>query len=552
MGEWFVQINNEPPTHMTAPAIHMSKEKINELLNRVFKENIPLDVKQMVDFSKNKIRENFEKADVGIIGSNTASIESGSFFIVSNEGNIQNVIRQDVVICLLGIDKIVKTDKEAFKILELLPKAATGQITTSYIDILNKPFGKFYVILLDNGRSKIKEDNLFKDILNCIRCGACQNSCPVYTTVGGAFFRGKTYAGPIGILLSYLLNDTPDIREYANLCIGCMACDEICSSKINLQEMILTIKAKNTKNIPGIKGLIIKHAENYYPILRIGAYISHFMFKNELKTNIEKIDKALGLDYRPLPGIQKSFDILKTKPAKIGLFAGCSTNFLYNDIGKDALSVALKLGLEIEIVKQKACCGAPAWYNGEEKSAKKAAYVNIDYLTSLNHDTILFLDPHCAHMVKRDYVFLSDNSKAQQLSDKIECVGAFFIDTIQKKGINTKKLGSFLGYHHPCHLKRGLNYSNLMHNFIKEKEPNFIEIKDADRCCGFAGSYSLMHPHISKKLLREKIDSIKNSNLQTLITACPGCMMQIGGGLKANGYANIELLHFVSYLDRIL
>ena len=131
------------------------------------------------------------------------------------------------------------------------------------------------------------------------------------------------------------------------------------------------------------------------------------------------------------------------------------------------------------------------------------------------------------------------------------CAGAFFIDLIEQKGIKTERLGSFIGYHHPCHLNRGLHYSQKLHNFIEENEPNFIEIKDADRCCGFAGTYSIMHPYISKKLLENKVNSVTDAHLQTLITACPGCMMQIGGGFKVK-HLNIELLHFVSYLDRII
>jgi L-lactate dehydrogenase complex protein LldF len=551
LGEWLVQINHEPPTHMTAPAIHMPKEKINELLNKTFNTNLPVEPKTMVDFSKNKIKEHFSNAQCGIIGSNVLSLESGSFFIVSNEGNIQNVIRQKTVICVVGIDKIVETDKEAFDILELLPKAATGQITTSYIDILKKPFGKFYVVFIDNGRRKVKKDENFREILNCIRCGACQNACPVYTTVGGEFFRGKTYAGPIGVLLSYLINDTPDIKRYTELCTGCMACDEICSSKIGLQHLIMTIKSKYTESTPGIKGLIIKHIENRYELLRIGTYLSHFLFRKELKTHIKRIDRYLGNDFRPLPGIKKSFDIIKTESSSMGLFAGCSTNFLYTNLGKDALSVAKKLGISLQVIKQKSCCGAPALYNGEDRSAREAAEINIDYLTSLNFERILFLDPHCAHMIKRDYTLLTHNPKAKELSEKVVCAGAFFIDLIEKKSIKTERLGSLIGYHHPCHLNRGLHYSQKLHNFIEENEPNFIEIKDADRCCGFAGTYSIMHPYISKKLLENKVNSVTDAHLQTLITACPGCMMQIGGGFKVK-HLNIELLHFVSYLDKIL
>lgn len=551
IGEWLVQINNEPPTHMTAPAIHMPREKINELLNTKFNENLSLDIKEMVDFSKNKIRENFKKSECGIIGANVASIESGSFFIVSNEGNVQNVIRQNLVICVMGIDKIVKNDEEAFKIVELLPKAATGQVTTSFIDVIKKPFYDFFVVLIDNGRSGIAKDNSFKEILNCIRCGACQNACPVYTTVGGGFFRGKTYAGPIGILLSYFTKDTPNILEYASLCTGCMACDEICSSRINLQEMIVEIKTRNTKNTPGIKGLIIKRLENRYGFLRISALFAHFLFKKELRVGVGKIDTALGNNFRQLPSVNPSFDTIKTKKSKICLFAGCSTNFFYNNIGYDALSVGEKLGIDIEVIKQKSCCGAPAYYNGERKSAIEAAQINIEYLMSLECENILFLDPHCAHMIKRDYTIINKTKKAKELSDKVTCAGSFFLSKIERDGIKTARLGSFLGYHIPCHLNRGLHQSKEIENFLKTNEPNFIQIEDADRCCGFAGSYSIMHPYISSKLLDKKIISIEKANIQTLITACPGCMMQIGGGLKIK-HSNVELLHFVSYLNKIL
>ncbi len=550
LGEWLVQINNQPPTHMTAPAIHMSREAVRELLNRKFGLRLSGDAREMVDFARKKIREHFSSADCGIIGANVISLESGSFFLLSNEGNIQNVIKQPVVICIAGMDKIVETDSEAFDILNLLPKAATGQITTSYLDILKKPYGAFHVILLDNGRSRIKEKTDYRQILHCIHCGACQNACPVYTTVSGLLFKGRAYAGPVGILLSYMVNDTDNLREFANMCIGCMACDDICSSRIEIQKLILKIKAEHTKRTPGIKGLIIKHMENHYWLLRLGAYITHFMFKESLKTGFEKVDKALGLDYRPLPGIKPSFDLIKTPEAEVMLYAGCSTNFIYTQIGKHALSVAKKLGIRMGVIRQKSCCGAPAWYNGEESSARKAAHINVKQLAELGCEKILFLDPHCAHMVERDYRFLNPEG-GEEVSNRVICASVFFIDELRRKGIPAKAIGGFIGYHHPCHLKRGLHGSDALHDFLKEHEPNFVEIRDADRCCGFAGSYSIMHPYISKKLLHEKLENIRKGSLQVLVTACPGCIMQISGGIKKQRM-NVEVLHFVSYLDRII
>ena len=553
LGEWLVQIKGERPTHMTAPAIHLSKEKIAELLNSKFAVNLSDDPKTLVDFAKKQIRKYFSSAQCGIFGANAVSLEDQNIFIVSNEGNIQNVIRQDLTICVISVDKIVSKTKDAFTILELLPPAATGQLTTSFIDVIKKPFGEFHIILLDNNRIDLSTDETFKNILKCIHCGACQNACPVYSTVGGAFFRGKIYAGPIGILMSYFLSDTPNIRDYANLCTGCMACDEICSSRINLQSLILEIKAANTKRTRGIKGLIINHMENRYEFLRIGLYISHFLFSKEFKTYIKPIDNYLGIKYRPLPKLNKhSFDITKTKTkGRIYLFAGCSTNFFYKNIGMDALSVAEKLSIELNVIKQKSCCGAPAWYNGEKKSAEAAASINVNYLSSLKCDKILFLDPHCAHMIKRDYPSLLNNNKALEISKKVMCASDFFIDQIKNSGTKIKHLGGVLSYHHPCHLKRGLNVSEKLEDFLRHNEPNFAELAEADKCCGFAGSYSMIHQHIAGKLLQRKVSNIKNAGLQMLITACPGCIMQISGGLKVV-HSNVEVIHFITYLNKIL
>ena len=552
LGEWLVQINGEQPTHMTAPAIHLSREKILELLERVFGVRLPDNPEAIVEFCRDKIRESFESAECGIVGANVASLESGSFFILSNEGNIQNVLKQKVVICVLGVDKIVESDEEAFKIVEILPKTATGQITTSYIDILKKPFGRFYVVLVDNGRRKIARDDEFKEILYCIHCGACQNACPVYTTVSGKLFKGKTYAGPVGVMLSFAVGDRDGLFEFANMCIGCIACDEICSSRINIQHIILKIKALTSKRSLTPKKIIIRHLENRYSVMRLFAHFLSFLFKDGIKTGVGLIDKALGVEYRMLPGVKPSFDVsLETKRSKICLFPGCSVNFFYSEIGRDALSLAQKLGIELSLVKQESCCGAPAWYNGEEGSSIEAARINVEFLLSLNCDRILFLDPHCAHMVQRDYALFLKNSEARELSKKVVCAGNFFLEKLQEKGVSFGRLGAVLGYHHPCHLKRGLRGSIKQEEFLVKNEPNYVEIKDKERCCGFAGSYSFMHPYISKSLLEEKLSGIRNASLQVLITACPGCMMQIGGGIRARG-EHIEVLHFVSYLNRIL
>ncbi len=540
LGEWLVQIANQPSSHMTAPAIHMSKEKICALLNETFNTNLSTNLSELVEFSKNKIREYFNlKQCAGICGSNAVT-KDGIFFIVSNEGNVQNVLLSDLNICIVGIDKIVSDIEEALTIVDFLPKAATAQLSTSYVDCFEKPFGKFYVILLDNGRLKLSTTP-YRQILQCIRCGACQNACCVYTTVSGLFFRGDVYAGPIGVLLSYA-NSYKDIGNFANLCLGCMACDSICSTKIPIQSLILKIKSEYPQN-SFIKDKILNSLSNYTLVRQTTSILSLF-FKKQMKLGVKSLDEYFGFDFRLLPKPnKKSFDLLKTKDAPIGLFAGCSINIFYENIGNDCLNVAKKLNIDISVIKQPSCCGAACYYNGKKTQAAISAQKIQN--TIERYKQVIFLDPHCEHMVERDYFEIANIKLQTKLID----ASSYFLEKINTSHI--KPLGKKLTYHHPCHLLRGLKTSMLLESFLKENEPQFIELNESDKCCGFAGSYSIMHKGISKKLVERKVQNILNTQAEVVITACPGCIMQIDGYLK-NAHIDIKVMHFVSYLNTIL
>ncbi|MGC8501912.1 LUD domain-containing protein [Desulfurella sp.] len=540
LGEWLVQIANQPSTHMTAPAIHMSREKIQNLLNEKFGENLSSDLDELVQFSKNKIREYFNYTHAGIFGSNVVT-KDGLFFIVSNEGNVEHVLLKDINICVVGIDKIVENIEEALTIVDFLPKSATAQLSTSYVDCFEKPFGEFHVILLDNGRSKLSKNNEFSPILQCIRCGACQNACCVYTTVSGLAFRGDAYAGPIGVLLSYLTN-YPDIGEFANYCLGCMACDSICSSKIPIQSLILKIKSKNPTNSL-IKDKILDSLTNY-SLLRLSIGIMSKLFKDQMKFNNKTLDEYFGFDFRVFPKPnKKSFDLIKTQKSNIGLFAGCAVNIFYDDLGNDCLSLAKKLNINISVVKQSACCGAACYYNGKQSQAVNSAKKVSTQIEQ--YDEVIFLDPHCQHMIERDYFELAGIDLNAALVD----AGSYFLKKIDKNKL--KPLNKKITYHHPCHLLRGLKTSLILESFINEIEPKFVNLNESDKCCGFAGSYSIMHKSISKKLVEKKVNNIVDTDAEIVITACPGCIMQIQGFIQNKGL-NIKVMHFVSYLNEIL
>lgn len=545
LGEWLVQINHEKASHMTAPAIHMSKEKILNLLNDKFEENLNLDIKQMVDFCKNKINKEFKNTNCGIFGANVVS-KDGTFYIVSNEGNIQHVLDHDINICIVSIDKIVEDYDDAFKIISFLPKNATGQVITSWIDVFTKPPGnEFFVVLIDNNRSLIAKEEEFNKILDCIKCGACQMACPAYITVGGQLFRGETYAGPIGVLFSYM-NNYDKMSELSSFCMGCMACDEVCSSKIPIQSLILKIKSMNEKN-SFIKKYAIKSMKNY-KILRILIKISSPFFKDGVKMRrFSFLQKEFGLNFRSLPKINKfSFDIVKTKTSKIGLFAGCSTNIFYDEIGNDFLKLLKFLNIDVEVINQRSCCGAAALYNGLKVDAIAQAKETLKDIDRF--DKILFLDPHCAHMVQRDY---NDFFNINFFSRVVDA-GFYLVEVLKKLDFKFNPINKSITYHHPCHLSRGMKQSFLLEDFIKNCEKQFVELDEKNRCCGFAGTYSIMHKPISRSLVQRKVKNIINSNAEFLITSCPGCMMQIGGALEADNNTDIKIIHFISYLKFIL
>ncbi|MDF2876417.1 MAG: lutB 1 [Sporomusa sp.] len=252
LAEYILQLAGETPSHIIVPAIHKNRYQIADLFSKVNGEKVEPDTPALTRFARKTLRGKFIEADIGITGCNFAVAETGSITLVTNEGNARlSTALPKVVISVMGMERLVPTFEDLETVLSMLPRSATGQKLTSYVSVINGPrkptdidgCEKFHLVIVDNGRSRILADEEYRQSLNCIRCGACFNVCPVYRQIGGHAY-GSVYGGPIGSVITPLLeNDFEFWGELPYASTLCAACTSTCPAKIPLQDLLFKLRA---------------------------------------------------------------------------------------------------------------------------------------------------------------------------------------------------------------------------------------------------------------------------------------------------------------------
>lgn len=328
MGEYIVQLAGERPSHIILPAIHKSKQQIGEL----FAQKIPQtpyteDVDELIAIGRQVLRERYRDAAIGVSGVNFMVAETGSLVLVENEGNGRMCTSVPPVhIAITGIEKVVETFEHVMPLFSLLTRSATGQAVTTYLNVITGPRREgeldgpqeMHLVLVDNGRTQAWRDAEFRATLQCIRCGACMNHCPVYSRIGG-FAYGTTYPGPIGLMVSpHLLglDATQDLITASSLC---GACDEVCPVGIPITEILMNLRhaAKHDPH-PGQEPLVgQKSARSTWEVLAFKGWAW-------LASRPALYGRAVGLARRLralVPGWQAGWTAHRVplKPAKRGL-----------------------------------------------------------------------------------------------------------------------------------------------------------------------------------------------------------------------------------------
>lgn len=239
LGDFIVQLANDRPMHLIAPAIHYSKEQAAKILRRVGVKGESVD--GLAEGVRRFIREKFLAADVGISGCNAFSAETGRIFLVENEGNIRlSTTLPETYIAIVSIDKILPSDELCLKSV-LVQSAFAGTFPPSYININEPDRGirqEMHVVFLDNGRKDAPE--FAREQLACVRCGRCQTECPVFQMLGN--YWGSIYGGPMGVVLSYIITRNIGIEVF--LCCLCGKCREVCPMEINLPSIIRELRKR--------------------------------------------------------------------------------------------------------------------------------------------------------------------------------------------------------------------------------------------------------------------------------------------------------------------
>jgi L-lactate dehydrogenase complex protein LldF len=574
LGEWIIQLAGQTPSHMVMPAIHMTRDEVADLFSKEIDERLTNDIPKLVKVARKELRTKFLQADMGITGGNMAIAETGTIALVTNEGNARlTTTLPKIHVAVVGLEKLVPNWADAGPILVALPKSATSQQLTSYVSFITGPtpnddgsMKEMHIILMDNKRSEMAADPIFKQALQCIRCASCLNVCPVYRLVGGHVF-GKVYTGGIGTILTAWFDELKRSEEIQSLCIQCGNCKQVCPGQIDIPALILEIRRRLAQEqgqgvVQKTIFSVVNNRKIFHGMLRAASKVQGVVAKDGFIRHLPMFLSELS-EFRSLPAIADKpfrdvFDTIKQPvlQKKIAFYAGCLIDFAYPEMGEKLVKILNKAGYNVTFPKDQTCCGAPARYNGAYEVAASNATDNIKALLSEEVDYVVSACPTCTCALKHEFIEVYESVGKRDMLPKARRLATKTVDfsTLVKQLVDEGKLsfkeGQSLGtitYHDSCHLKRTLNAEKEPRELLTQAGYQIEEMFECDMCCGMGGSYSLKFPEISKPILTRKLGNIKASGAQTVVMDCPGCVMQIKGGFDKDG-AKITVKHTVELL----
>ena len=305
LGEYIVQLAEETPYHIIAPAIHKSSGEVAELFSEKIGTDSGLDIEDLTEVARKQLRQKFIEADMGITGGNFLVADTGTLTLVTNEGNGRMCTSLPKIhVAVVGMEKVIPSMADLGLFLRLLIRSATGQWMSSYVTTTSGPKKEgdidgpeeFHLVVVDNGRSDILANPELREALYCLRCGACLNACPVYRKVGGHSY-GWVYPGPIGAVVTPMLTGLSKGKDLPFASSLCGACKEACPVKIDIPRMLLYMRSELSegkdypeeisagiidKALHRIRGYVLANAKLSAAIHGIGSKFAKVFFRNRL------------------------------------------------------------------------------------------------------------------------------------------------------------------------------------------------------------------------------------------------------------------------------
>jgi L-lactate dehydrogenase complex protein LldF len=538
LGERMVQLTHTHPSHLIAPAIHLTKEDAANVFGT------EATVEAIQQHARVSLREKFIEATVGISGANLAIAETGTIMLVTNEGNADlTTTLPPVHIALFGIDKVVASLDDAVAVLRMLPRSGTGQVMTSYVNWITGPSRsadieqsltigvhgprEMHCVILDNGREAMRADPIFSDALTCIRCGACSNACPPFMAVSGHQF-GHIYNGPIGLVLTPFHHglDSSDLPN--TLCTQCNACQEICPVDIPLPRQILEHRKKGRKSLrkKAVLGLW-KRPELADRMLRAGAPFSALVPGAPRLARVPYRDRARPseVDGEPLT-----------------IFASCMVDRVQPEAAVALERIATAAGFNVGFPKGQWCCGLIAANAGDFKGG---AALHASLAESLGNSKGLIVTPSasCFGAFTLDAPDWGADERAD-LSSRMRDSTRFVLDLLRVNPdlVNADPMSLKVAYHDSCQSLRQLGLKSEPRRLLELAGYEVVDIPDIANCCGFGGTFSVEWPKVAGRLAQWKLDAIAKTGCTVVASDNPGCLMHIESAARARRM-NLRVAH---------
>ncbi len=604
LAEFILQVADEQPSHIIAPAIHYSRERITALFRRKFGAGLPLDTgEELTKFAREKLREKFLHADIGITGANLIAADTGTLMLVESEGNIRmTTVLPPVHIAIAGVEKIVPLHSDLAPFLELLAASATGQQMTSYVSLLHPPLdvpefalpGKqrkkreFHLVLVDNGRLRMREDPTLREALYCIRCSACLNSCANFQTVGGHAFGGETYSGGIGGVWEAGTGRLENAR-FSELCTGCSRCVPQCPVRIDIPWLNERLRERlnhtsEPSPLASFIALVTKTAEedNHSPLQKIFLGNYHWFAKwgarlaplsnwvKDLKLVRLAMESWLGLDRRrALPPFERQTLVRtardqivrksKTCRAKAVLFADIYTNYGFPQRGLAAIEVLRALGTDLQVSEALPAGRAPlsqGMIATSKQHAMRAAKA-LERWIKEGFD-IIVVEPSVLALFRRDYrhllsdAVLCDSLRAHSF-EAVEYVAKLLADhRLEPReffDVARSPFGRKLFYHAHCQQKT-IRCDTPTIDLLRRV--GFDVRTSAVECCGMAGSFGYkkdfyeLSMAVGEDLFAQVAEANHSDGLRVLVASGTSCTEQLHSGTQR------PVLHPMQLLEGIL
>ena len=388
------------------------------------------------------------------------------------------------------------------------------------------------------------------EIFRCIKCGACRAVCPTFKELLDESMVARGRINLAKAVIENRLELTSGFDDRISTCIDCKACVAGCPASVKVDDIMLSAKAQIAKNrgIGIIENLIATQVvKRGWPL----AYIlkAAGILGNILPFVVDK-KKRLIPDLNKSPFLSRYPEIITCEKPKgrVAFFVGCAINYMDQRIGEAVIKVLQKNNIEIILPKDQLCCGRPLLSLGDRDATLYMARKNAEIFNKLNVDAIVTACATCGLTIKDEYNKIHADKSVENFSARLIDINEFIVNNTDfEKGL--QPLEKKVTYHDPCHLKRGQGIDKSPREILKAVFHNgFVEMKEADACCGFGGLFSFYHYNLSARIADKKAKNILNTKADIISSACPGCLMHIRDALNRNEI-RIDVKHTIELLS---